>query len=323
MTNDQVERIERFLEGRMSPEEQTRFEQDLATDQKLSAAYHTYRAVEKYMFNPHQYAQEDDVKKNLTKLGNEFIITTNKTETQPPATAIPTGGRIRWTRMGRLAAVAALLAIVVTGAWYLVSNNKQTTPIATGPAVVPDSSANQRPIPDTALVLASPTDSAKMGVEKKGLKNQLPEQTGTAKNNLFAAYFKPDTVPTEKEELLKTAFDLYERKRYRDAATAFEDALLELSTRGEETGGPMTKQYAAYYQALSYLAANQDAKAIPLLQTLTGSASGLEQKASWYLALAYLKSNKAAQALPLLKRVAAQKGGPYSTDAARLLALPL
>ena len=331
MTIEQVERIEQFLSGEMSPEEEQQFQQDLLTDQELLAAYTTYRAVQRDMFDPHQYAREEDVKSTLAELGNEFIRTSKTTKGNPdndrqsPAAGSlknitpPTRrGRIKWMQSPKWAA-AAILAIVITGSWYLITESSRKEKMATKSATPTGTAGNDRSGQDTLLRIPALPDSAKPETGKsRDVKNRKPEQTNNAQQ-LFATYFKPDTVPAEKAALLKTAFGLYEDRQYTQAADLFEDAGLELSTRGTESDEPVARLYATYYQALSYMAVGQAAKAIPLLQKVS-SPGPYQVKVDWYLALCYVRSNQIRLALPLLRKIGAGQAGQYGPAAGELVA---
>lgn len=331
MTIEQVERIEQFLNGEMSPEEEQRFQQDLLTDQELLTAYTTYRVVQGDMLNPHQYAREEDVRSTLTELGNEFIRTSKTTNGSLENNGQPlaagslknitphTRSRIKWMQPSKWAA-AAILAIVITGSWYLITESSGKEKMATKPAAPPGTAGNGRPKQDTLLQAPMLSDSAKLGISKsRDVKNRRPEQENSARQ-LFAAYFKPDTVPAEKAALLKTAFGLYESRQYTRAADLFEDAGLELSTRGTETDEPATRFYATYYQALGYMAGGQAVKAIPLLQKVS-SPGPYQVKVDWYLALCYVRSNQVREALPLLRKIGKNgQAGQYGPAAGELVA---
>ena len=331
MTIEQVEKIEQFLSGEMSPEEEQQFQQDLLTDQELLAAYTTYRAVQRDMVNPQQYVREEDVKSTLAELGNEFIRTSKTTKGSPgndgqPLTAGSPGNitththsRIKWMQPSKWAA-AAILVIVVTGSWYLITESSRKEKMATNSAVLPGTAGSGRSGQDTLLQTPALPDSAKPEIGKiRDVKNRRPEQVNSVQQ-LFATYFKPDTVPAEKAALLKTAFGLYESRQYTRAADLFEDAGLELSTRGTETDEPVIRFYATYYQALSYMAGGQAGKAIPLLQKVSNPGP-YQVKVDWYLALCYVRSTQVREAIPLLRKIRESgQAGQYGPAAGELVA---
>ena len=334
MTNEQVNRIENFLESKMSPEEQKRFELDLITDTELAAAYDTYRAVEKYMFSPKQVAREDAVKNTLTELGAEFFGTESKAtvgaadrtaqttvfQTGLHNIAAPASGRIRKMRFTLAAAV--VLAVCIIGAWYFWSRDSDLQKqITANPPITRDTAGHQlskqNNAPETP-VMPPLKDTGK----KNDAKNQQPG--GANKNlqkQLFAAYFRPDTLPANREEPLKAGFELYEREQYKQAADALEDAGLELSVRGEETDRKLARSYAAYYQALSCMTIGEDAQAISLLKGITAPTDLLQAKADWYLALCYVRKNRIQEAMLLLRKVNDnQQAGAYKAAANKLIA---
>lgn len=81
-----------------------------------------------------------------------------------------------------------------------------------------------------------------------------------------------------------------------------------------------TVHYKKYFLGLSYLANQQPADAIPLLQQAQTSPSvKLRQKSEWFLALAYVKNQENDKALPILKRISTDKANPFTALAQRVL----
>lgn len=313
MTDIQVEKIEEFLTGKMSPEEHKDFEQELESNEALFAEYNTYRDIETYLSNSRKYADENELKKSLTKLGAEFFNTTanDLADKQEEPTAILSpplpgkSGRVKSIQIWRLVAAIFLGIIALSIIWYQLDNKKNMKDQAViAPKVTSDSTGRHK----TGIDSASPIPSSPNLAKQDSLKNRefensqpVPSNLGQEKR-LVAKYFKPDAPPENKEGPLADAFDLYESGQYKNAATAFEDADLNVSNRGE-TDTLLTRFYASYYEGLSYMATNEDMKAISQLSGLTINDAELQAKSLWYLALAYLRLGNTQKALLLLREV--------------------
>ncbi|WP_026953599.1 tetratricopeptide repeat protein [Algoriphagus vanfongensis] len=117
--------------------------------------------------------------------------------------------------------------------------------------------------------------------------------------NLYYSYFEPypnivePIVRSDAEQsgLSAQAFEWYEKGEYEKASEAF-------ATLHEE------HQAAAdlFYQAISLMALDRSAEAIPMLKQQKEEDSFYEA-AQWYLALAYLKEGQESQARSCLERV--------------------
>lgn len=123
---------------------------------------------------------------------------------------------------------------------------------------------------------------------------------------LFAANFKPDAAPVEKEGPLEKAFVLYENKKYIEAIVAINEADINIVTRGEEDEQKFSLFYTAYYKALSYMATDHIQSAIPELKNaiVNSPDNTYLVKARWYLSLAYIKTGELKKAHVFLEQLA-------------------
>ncbi|SFU20184.1 hypothetical protein SAMN04489724_0262 [Algoriphagus locisalis] len=132
--------------------------------------------------------------------------------------------------------------------------------------------------------------------------------------NLYYSYFEPypnvvePIVRSDAEQsgLSAQAFAWYEKGEYEKANDAF-------ATLFEEN----QKAADLFYQAISLMALDRSAEAIPLLEQQKEEDSFYEA-AQWYLALAYLKEGQESQARFCLERVR-EAGGFLSSQAIDLL----
>ena len=132
---------------------------------------------------------------------------------------------------------------------------------------------------------------------------------------LFGEYFSPTLAPSafrSDEDVLEkryqAAFDAYNEKAYAEAATAFEG--IYTSSTNQKT--------AEFYAAVSFLAADQGDRAIPIFEGFVSTTNSYTTQSQWYLALAWLQKAAPDKAKPYLVTVAA-KPGKYQADAKAIL----
>jgi predicted Zn-dependent protease len=108
---------------------------------------------------------------------------------------------------------------------------------------------------------------------------------------------------------LTSAFMLYEKKSYREAAEAISD-LVEKHPE---------KRDLVYYQGISLLASGQVDQSIELLKVSAQETyQDVDKKTPWFLAIAYLKKGELALATPWLVK-AETVDQLHSKDAAKIL----
>lgn len=109
---------------------------------------------------------------------------------------------------------------------------------------------------------------------------------------LFAMYFKPDpglvtAMGTSTEYAFDKAMIDYKTGHYKEAITAWQTLLSE--NKSSDT--------LHYFIGCAYLADEQAASSIPLLEKVVSGNNVFKQDAYWYLALAYLKQGNKDKAL--------------------------
>lgn len=343
MNEKMFERIEDYINGSMSPEEEQLFETEMATNEELSSAFSIYNAIETNMRNNQKLSEEAAALKiTLDKIKSAYF----KTETAPDKPIIKADssklaeshvaeqanikktespGKIkRMNRGARLLVAAAIFGILALSITWLLHNNKSDRRIVSGDKTIDSSIAMSNSKIDTSANTIYPDSSLQSS--NKNFRNIATDKTRNLKKMkaLFAGNFKPDAAPDNKEGLLQEPLTLYADKNYKEAIETFEMAKEALETRGNnnsDTG--LTSFNTHYYLALSYLASNTGiANAISNLKSAISNNpdSFLQTKAEWYLALAYLKAIDAKKAEQLLKKIIVnQYAGEYRQKAIHLL----
>lgn len=329
MNETWLEKIEEYLSGDMSQEEQMLFEKELSTNKELSSDFNLYKAIEAEMHANENYeADEAPLRKTLQELnaryvkseGDQNAVRDNSKEQARPGT---TATRIKM--LMRLAVAASLLGVIVLGAlWYVNREKKEMPFVVNRPntnsadnSKKPDTSFRQKNIPPSPI--AKQESSKSKPNKKKPTYNagNLKQQT------LFAANFQPDNVPEIVPDTLQQAFAYYQSKDYKNAITALESLNTGVEERGyEDENKQRIIFYALYYKALSYMAEGNAKKAIPDLNTAIVKSPDefSKSRAQWSLALAYLKQGSIQKAGRLLKQVVnGTSPGVYRQKARKLI----
>ncbi|MEJ7740880.1 MAG: hypothetical protein WKF97_25970 [Chitinophagaceae bacterium] len=307
-------RIDQYLKGEMSREEQLFFQSELETNEELAAAFRIYQAIEEEMGNKNRHAEgEAALKISLEKLNERYF---RNDAVQP----IPEHHIIKrmavWKIMG---IAAALIGLVALGVTFYLQNQKNDSPV-----VVENKTDN---VEDSSLATEgiTPTDS----IPSSGIAHQAqdsPNVSGIRSNYrienkkreaLYAANFKPDAAPEDQSGPLEEAFAHYESGEYKDYIEAAGQVDPALTSRGVT----LTPFYTDYYKAQSYMAIDNVSKAIPeLRKSISKSPDSLwKAKVQWYLALAYLKTDQVKKASDLLGQLARNnQAGGYRARSAQL-----
>jgi tetratricopeptide (TPR) repeat protein len=307
MNETWLEKTELYINGGMSDEERSLFEEEMSVNEELSSYVSLYRNIEMVMRNKEKNnEQEEALKESIKKLNavyfnapTESIPETKQTKTpivQPIGTSKKT-----WKT---LAIAAVTIGIVLMGIpWYLKEDRKPNEQITANSST------------DTTLNMVKRDTAALKKNIAPGITAQNETDTGGGKKAsittqqqelLFADNFKPDAVPDDTEGPLDDGFTYYSDHKYAAAAYEFEHANKSEETRGLGADTVLTAFYASYYAGISYLTDNKINKAIPALNNaLTKSISTLYAiKTQWYLALAYLKTGETDKATELLTKIA-------------------
>lgn len=342
LTDQLYNRISRYADGGMDASEIESFEADMKQDKELAAEVKLYtdiqavcRSIQEKMEKNIMVQMEDKKTKEaeawamITQARKEWETENGKKVEggrifieQHQVKKPLTGKIVNMPGWSMLAAASVLGIIIFAGLWWYMQKKQPSSTIAankadTGSQTITAKKENNK---SNETVLSKSDTSS--------IKNSLPPANETALKNintkeLFAANFRPDVAPADKETLLEEPFSFYNAKNYTDAIETFEMARATLETRGEKQGGLTTSFYIHYYLGLSYLAAGSHTNnAIEELKEAikTSANDDLKSKARWYLALAYLKTGKEKEAASLFEQISKNnEAGKYKQKAVNLL----
>jgi len=315
------EKIDNYVNGKMSSEERSLFESEMTKNEDLVSAVNIYREIEKEMSQTEKYREdESSLKKTLQQLNTRYFKNGTGQEVQEGADILIfkepkkdlTSDIIKAKKINlgiRLAIAASIIGIIALSVtWYLQKEGNQGFPLAGN-----TKKANDK---DTSSINKNdPANNVAQQKERK-LTAKKAEVTSTA---LYAANFKPDNTPLDKEGPLEIAFINYDNKEYAEAIAAFDNP--DFSTR-QESDHELTTFYAHYYKALSYMGIKNFQKAIPELNiSIAKSPDDLfKLKSQWYLSLAYIKAGDIEKTKGLLNKIShTKKSSLYKTKAQNLL----
>lgn len=331
MNEISFEKIEQYLNGELSREEQLAFESELRTNEELASLMKLYGTIDTEMRNNETYSKnETELKKSLEKLNKiYFQKETNSNEPLSEANneilyieSAEKNNRSEGIRLWkRLVIAAAIIGIVATGVVMYLNNKKSPSQV-----VLNNKKTDTLRKPKTDTIQLPQTMPAIPNLAKEDKNKTKPKKSPKINNinqeELYADNFKPDVVPEDKTGPLEDAFNFYEKGNYKDAIASIETADPDMIIRGQETDTKHIVFYTHYYKALSYMAIGNSVKAIPALKTAINKSpeNSLQIKAQWYLALAYLKTNDFKNAKELLNQIASNsKEAEYKSKAVTLM----
>ena len=138
---------------------------------------------------------------------------------------------------------------------------------------------------------------------------------------LFATFFKKDTIPDEKYPMLAQAFTEYRNNNYKTLQNYDLENMPTLKGVDDQRQKKIL-ELGYYYRGISFLATDEPARAMPDLQWVIDHAQreDLVWKAQWYDALALIKSSHIPAAIVLLRSVSSNpKAEGYNRQATDLL----
>lgn len=333
ITEQQYEDIQKYLDGRMQPEELVAFEQQLQTDPLLKE----FLLFEQELRLNLDYIQDNAGPKsssdlaesnsqfddpafilNLIKQGNKNEAG-DKTNSSPSPLHVVSKEESPVVRentlhsfpFARYMAAAACLIFLAMGILWLASNNNEPQTVAkTNGSEKIDLTGDSKKETSTASTTSDTSKSTDPFIAK----------ANTAA--LFKKYYKREEVPAQIPEQLADALNDYSAKDY---VTIQQIDLENLpKSRGAEAveGPQYVKEIGTYFKGLSYIETANYQQAISYLQRLADNAtnSQLKGSAQWYLALSYLKINHTGKAVSLLTAVSNNVNAvPFKRDAEEIL----
>lgn len=285
---DNEERIERYLEGKMNQEEREMFMQELNINEALRKQY------EEELFMSALLSNDDDGE--IESVSVPAVIDKNF-EADARIRRIHKKARPSFPFLHSsykyIAAAAAVIAILIA-AFFLVEKKSRQPVIAT-------SNNNKKAIPKT--------DSANN--EFQAYRNDSISKI------LFSENYTKYIAKTDPAEI-SNYYNYYDIGEYDKVIAAKKS---DYATMGIDNREQLLTGYMFFYKGLSYLAGNKNADAVKNFDSVLNSSnknSRLYFNAEWYLALSYLKAKDLNKSQSVLNNIIQSKSF-YKTRAAQIL----
>jgi hypothetical protein len=177
MNENAFEKMEDYLQGKMSPEERTRFEAEMASDAALSTSYKIYAAIDEEMQEDQKYKQDEAaLKGSLDKLNTTYFITNKAGSKREISIAASKVYKV-------ITAIAATL-IIVTLSYFLLNEQKN------GAKKLAGSYVNDN-LSELSQTLDRSNDSMQQGIAAYNKKDY------SAAISLFEGLYRQDTTNAE------------------------------------------------------------------------------------------------------------------------------
>jgi hypothetical protein len=276
VTTEQYEKIIRFLDAEMDPDQMDAFEKELASSPEMRK----------------QLDFEQSVRDNFALQNTISLPGTAPANQSPAVRAVP--GKIvnmqKWLAIGAAVVTAFILLTIFWQKPEKAPDVVNIKDIDTAQEIDIAQKKNNHPP-------AIATNPAKSSGETIDLAL------------LFKHYFKKDVLPEQYPLYLAEALMDYESGNYKTLQQLNLNDLPQ--TRGtDESGSKATiLQLGHYYKGLAFLQTNNTKKAIHHLNWVLNNrpANALRAKAQWYLALVYLKENNREKAAELCRIIVNNK----------------
>jgi tetratricopeptide (TPR) repeat protein len=329
ITLEQYEKIQHYLDGLMTPQDEHSFLAELSQDlslkesfdfekelrQNLSSIQNKKNLLEKdrdYYEAEKSVEDPDSIRSLIEKAGNEWEEE-NKKPSGVTSLVIDSKPRPQKAKIFHIKpwvgiASAACVVLAVASLALFMPELTTSPPVAKTNDTLP---AKKNTNPDFAKII--PGDSTNMNSESKKIDPIAS----------FKKYYAKDDANPPMPELLAMVPANYHKGDY-----SYNEGL-DLRNVPNTRGSSMDLnsrqnilQLGHYYKGLSYIETNDNQKAIGNLQWVIDSAQSrqLKIKAQWYLALVYLKENNIKKALPLFSSLSKKSDDvQYRKQAAEIL----
>lgn len=300
LTQNQLEQLERYMQGELQHDERLAWEDQLESDEMFRQVVEDYTDIligldalhlEQFEANLHTWEAKFQ-EETSSELAPTREITLPRTQSQvdPVVKTIPMANR--WKRYTAVA--AAVMALALPAGWYLTQNH---TPA------------------DANALFA---DNFRADVLNEGelflMLNRSADPLST--ENTDSAQHAADNIAELPSVILEQGINAYNAQNYQEAIQQFNSFLKVGDTR------PHSIPEVKFYLAVSYLASNQAGEAKTLLQELvnTNKNHTFGEEADWYLALTLLKLKETDNATKLLQQIAdSSNNHAFQTKATTLL----
>lgn len=326
LTLQQYERIQKYLDGEMLPDDEELFLKEVKDDStmqehlqfelelRLNLGLINEPSLSEIDFNlENQFDDAPNMKSLIENVGNEWLQE-NKIKSPSSLSAIADNKQKKGVKISLpfwfSIAAAACLLFIVSGIVWIMTNKMGNRSIADNNKKSDSTEMKNERKPE--IPVAKTNDSPR---------NIQPPQTAVNFAALYKKFYKKDIVPEDKPELLADALIDYDNSVY-ETLQKFDLANLPL-IRGDDVlnSNHNVKELGYYYKGLAFLQSNKVTQAQDNLQWVTDSAKNkqLVVKAQWYLALCYLQKQNITKSITLLSSVSNTKSVPYNRQAKELL----
>jgi hypothetical protein len=321
ITLEQYNNIQKYLDGKMTPEAEEEFLLELNKNASLKESLEFETDLRQHLtslgekknlfekgrdyFETGKSAEVDSIRRMIEKAGNEWKEQNSTVPIQEPrAKKIKNISIKLWLAIGAAACVIAGLFMLP---WLFQTSSTR-----------PSSARNtEKPFKreDTLTTVTKIISKDSIGTGNHG-------EHKINYSALARRYYAKDISYSSMPDLLAMVPDKYKKGDY-----SFQDINLDKQpvTRGSSNDINSKEnilQSGHYYKGLSYIETNNDKEAIQNLKWVIDSAISrrLKIKAQWYLALIYLKNGNTKNTIPLLTALSTNAEAiPYNKKAHNIL----
>ncbi len=254
MNDDLATRIERYLEGQLSPEERTAFEAEVQKDQQLALEMHLHRAARLAVRMQSALDRRDRLQESSLRLLHRRLWWW-KTQDFVEDTFAQLSPQGAWQpRWGRLALAGLSVLLLVLGVWQLAHRTQKET--------------------ETLTALNTPQALFEAYFSPVELSHTLgapAEDSYERARQLYAQRECAQALPLLDEALANPAFVARPTALLLKGTCLLEAGHIEAAIAALESIPPTAKiphQQAEWYLALAYLKANQQPQAIQRLKSI-------------------------------------------------------
>lgn len=270
ITNEQYQKIMRFLDAGMDPEEMDAFEKELSANAEMRS-----------QLNFEQSLRDSFGSRNIKNLAD---IKFEKENTEISKTRGKLTGMRKWWTIGA-AVVTVLLLFAIF--WQKKTKIKEVADVTVADTL-------QKPITPPVSTINVPVQDSSDRIDLQ---------------DLFKQYFRKDALPEQYPLFLAEALMDYESGNYKTLQKLNLNDLPQTRSIGEADSKENILQLGHYYKGLAFLQTNNNRDAIENLHWVIRNQHDktLRAKAQWYLALAYLKENNSEKAAALCRSIVNNK----------------
>lgn len=268
ITTEEYERMIRFMDAEMAPEEMDAFEKELASNPEM-----------RRQLNFEQSLRDGFALQKITSL-TDTITANEKTAVRK----IP--GKVTSMRKWRTISAAAVVIIALmlfTMLWQKPGRNQNLADQKNIDTITEKTNQSQ-------IVITAPSKDSIEVIDMA---------------SLFTKYFKKDIIPDSYPLFLAEALMDYDSGNYTTLQQLNLNDLPQMRGADDADNKENILMLGHYYKGLAFLQTNNTREAVINLEWALNNQPGkdLRAKAQWYLALAYLKENNEKKAVELCRSI--------------------